>query len=161
MPRAFHADAELETSASRDQLTERETPRLGLRTPPSPILPHPLLRSPLGAAAAFCHFAPCYSIFLDRSARDAADGVSPVRGMHRAFPFLTSSVWDVYRFSLPPRHTSFYGTRFLCKTNPKRYGKVNIPQITPREKCCPTNPPIASRNTKVQIKDRPLQACFP
>ena len=34
MPRAFHADAELETSASRDQLTERETPRLGLRTPP-------------------------------------------------------------------------------------------------------------------------------
>lgn len=27
MPRAFHADAELEASASRDQLTERETPR--------------------------------------------------------------------------------------------------------------------------------------
>ena len=100
MPRAFYADAELETSASRDQLTERETPRLGLRTPPSPILPHPLLRSPLGTAAAFCHFAPCCSVFLDRSARDAADGVSPVRGMHRAFPFLTSSVWDVYRFSL-------------------------------------------------------------
>lgn len=51
--------------------------------------------------------------------------------------------------------------RFYCKTSPKRYGKVKIPQITPQRKCCPTNPPIASRNTKVQIKDRPLQACFP
>ena len=51
--------------------------------------------------------------------------------------------------------------RFYVRQTQKRDGKVNIPQITPREKCCPTNPPIASRNTKVQIKDRPLQACFP
>ena len=93
MPRAVHVDAELETFAYRARLTERETPRSGLRTTPtpSPILPT-TAAAPSGAAAAFCLFAACCSVFLDRSARDIADGASPVRGIHRASLFLMSSV---------------------------------------------------------------------
>ena len=98
MPRAVHVDAELETFAYRARLTERETPRSGFRTTPtpSPILPT-TAAAPSGAAAAFCLFAACCSVFLDHFfARDAP---SPVRGMHRAslFPRLLPFVHPALR----------------------------------------------------------------
>ena len=58
MPRAFHADAELEASASRDQLTERETPRA-----PLPNFATPTAAQPFGHCCSLLPFCPVLQRF--------------------------------------------------------------------------------------------------
>ena len=97
MPRAFHADAELEASASRDQLTERETPRLGLRTPRPP--------------PQFCHTHCCAALWallqpfaiLPRAAAFfliALLGMQPMVSLSRERHASRLPIFDVFRLGV-------------------------------------------------------------
>ena len=96
VPRAVHVDAELEAVASRDRLSERETPRSGFRATHPPFPRPPIFAIHRCGPQLFALFSARCSVFLDRSARDAADGVARDRHSSRhpifAFYFPTSAI---------------------------------------------------------------------